>query len=330
VKVALIVADQAQKYYYDPFVSACEEKGVRLHVLDPTRFPSEAAISIRLDDSGRVMGFVDVLECHAAGVKEKRLRVEEINTAWYLRASKPVPTTVLSELEARFSQNESSRALDALLSTIECRWINRKETIRFLESNKLYQQFIAQKCGLATPETLISNDPASVLALAHEKEDLLLKTLGYTELDKEGKYFIYSQLFRRDDLVGQDKAIQACPVFAQEYVKKRYEYRVMVIGAKVLACRIDSQSSEATRVDWRHYDFENVEHVQVELPIAIQRNLLRFMKRVGLQYGAIDLIETPGGDFVFLEVNPSGQWEWIVVLAGLPIPQAVADMLATA
>jgi glutathione synthase/RimK-type ligase-like ATP-grasp enzyme len=71
-------------------------------------------------------------------------------------------------------------------------------------------------------------------------------------------------------------------------------------------------------------------HVQVELPKAIQRKLLCFMKRAGLQYGAIDLIETPGGDFVFLEVNPSGQWEWIVVLAGLPIPQAVADMLATA
>lgn len=42
---------------------------------------------------------------------------------------------------------------------------------------------------------------------------------------------------------------------------------------------------------------------------------------------AIDLIETPQGEFVFLEVNPSGQWGWIADLAGLPIPEAVADML---
>ena len=51
------------------------------------------------------------------------------------------------------------------------------------------------------------------------------------------------------------------------------------------------------------------------------------MDAIGLKYGAIDLIETPNGDFVFLEVNPSGQWGWISDLAGLPIPEAVADML---
>jgi len=45
---------------------------------------------------------------------------------------------------------------------------------------------------------------------------------------------------------------------------------------------------------------------------------------------AIDLIETPQGEFVFLEVNPSGQWGWIADLAGLPIPEAVADMLKAA
>ena len=53
------------------------------------------------------------------------------------------------------------------------------------------------------------------------------------------------------------------------------------------------------------------------------------MEGVDLRYGAIDLIETPDGEFVFLEVNPSGQWGWIADLGGLPIPEAVADMLET-
>lgn len=80
-------------------------------------------------------------------------------------------------------------------------------------------------------------------------------------------------------------------------------------------------------MDWRHYDLENVAHVSAELPQEIQRKILCFMEAIKLQYGALDLIETPEGEFVFLEINPSGQWGWIADLAGLPIPQAVAEML---
>jgi glutathione synthase/RimK-type ligase-like ATP-grasp enzyme len=101
----------------------------------------------------------------------------------------------------------------------------------------------------------------------------------------------------------------------------------MVIGSRVLSCKIDSQASEATKIDWRHYDFVNVKHTAVNLPDDIQQKLLRFMQAVGLRYGAIDMVETPKGDFVFLEINPSGQWGWIADIAGLPISEAVAEML---
>ena len=179
-----------------------------------------------------------------------------------------------------------------------------------------------------TPMTLLSNDPGSVVSFSSQKNGLLLKSIGYTKLDDEGQYFLYSQRISHQEIKQSASAIRRCPVFSQEYVEKRYEHRVMVIGNRILSCRIDSQASEATRVDWRHYDFGNVEHLQVELPHETKRKLLQFMDAIGLKYGAIDLIETPNGNFVFLEVNPSGQWGWIADLAGLPIPEAVAEMLA--
>ena len=147
------------------------------------------------------------------------------------------------------------------------------------------------------------------------------------KLDALGNDFLYSERFSHEELLGSHDAIQACPVFSQQYVEKRYEYRVMVIGNQVLACRIDSQASSMTKTDWRHYDFDNVEHSRAELPLGVQEQLICFMHEIGLTYGAIDLIETPEGDYVFLEVNPCGQWGWIEHYAGLPIPQAVANML---
>ncbi len=101
----------------------------------------------------------------------------------------------------------------------------------------------------------------------------------------------------------------------------------MIIGKKTLACRIDSQASQITKVDWRHYDFDNVEHKEVDLPSGIKNKLISFMDKIGLCYGAIDMIETDEEDFVFLEVNPAGQWQWLQQYAGLRIPEAVAEML---
>jgi glutathione synthase/RimK-type ligase-like ATP-grasp enzyme len=41
-----------------------------------------------------------------------------------------------------------------------------------------------------------------------------------------------------------------------------------------------------------------------------------------LFYGAVDLILAEDGTYVFLELNPFGQWAWIQDLCGLPIAEA--------
>jgi glutathione synthase/RimK-type ligase-like ATP-grasp enzyme len=51
------------------------------------------------------------------------------------------------------------------------------------------------------------------------------------------------------------------------------------------------------------------------------------VQALGLCFGAIDLILTPDGEYVFLEVNLNGQWAYIEDLLGLPISAAIAEML---
>ena len=53
------------------------------------------------------------------------------------------------------------------------------------------------------------------------------------------------------------------------------------------------------------------------------------MERLGLNYGAIDMIVTPDGRYVFLEVNPQGQCQWIEEVTGLPINEALCDLLTS-
>ena len=42
---------------------------------------------------------------------------------------------------------------------------------------------------------------------------------------------------------------------------------------------------------------------------------------------SFDLIETPGGELVFLEVNPGGEWGMLERDLALPIADALAECL---
>jgi len=51
------------------------------------------------------------------------------------------------------------------------------------------------------------------------------------------------------------------------------------------------------------------------------------VQELGQCFGAIDLVLHPERGYVFLEINPNGQWGWIEDFTGLPIAAAFADLL---
>jgi glutathione synthase/RimK-type ligase-like ATP-grasp enzyme len=68
-------------------------------------------------------------------------------------------------------------------------------------------------------------------------------------------------------------------------------------------------------------------HEAFTLPQAVEDKLRTLMKRLGLDFGCIDLVLTPEGQYVFLEVNPAGQWGWIESATGMPISESIAAEL---
>ena len=65
----------------------------------------------------------------------------------------------------------------------------------------------------------------------------------------------------------------------------------------------------------------------MEIPDEVEEKLLELKRRLGLVFGAIDMRLTPAGDYVFLEINPGGQFMYIEAASGLPIAEAMAAEL---
>jgi glutathione synthase/RimK-type ligase-like ATP-grasp enzyme len=95
-----------------------------------------------------------------------------------------------------------------------------------------------------------------------------------------------------------------------------------------MSAAVDSQVSARATHDWRRDGLRMLQDWQpYQLPVEVEDKLLRLMNYFSLNYGAIDIILTPDGKHVFLELNPSGEFFWLERSPGLPISEAIADLL---
>lgn len=129
---------------------------------------------------------------------------------------------------------------------------------------------------------------------------------------------------RLDDLPFLNQ-VKHSPHLFQRSIQKSFELRATVVGKKIFCIKIDSQSGQG-KIDWRH-DY-TVAMDPFELPADVAANCLELMRRLGLNYGAIDMIHSQSGEFIFIEVNCAGQYLFAEERAKLPISLEMAKLLA--
>jgi glutathione synthase/RimK-type ligase-like ATP-grasp enzyme len=209
-------------------------------------------------------------------------------------------------------------------------WVGQPFRLRRAEVKAL-QLAEAGKAGLATPTTLISNEPdrAAEFVEALADTDCAVKPLIATRVDgEEGARLPLTTVLPRGHALD---SVALSPNIFQPYIEKAYELRCVVMGDEIFTAKLDSQAHESTRKDWRAgaVEGEDVEYEVYDLPERVQAALHRLMRSFEINFASIDLIVTPDGEFVFLDLNPNGQWLWLQEELGLPLVAAMADLLTT-
>lgn len=59
----------------------------------------------------------------------------------------------------------------------------------------------------------------------------------------------------------------------------------------------------------------------------IEEACKELVRRFRLQFAAIDLLVTPDGQYVFVDLNGNGQWGWIENHTGLPLTETLVNLL---
>ncbi|MDP2629100.1 MAG: hypothetical protein Q8P45_00140 [Candidatus Harrisonbacteria bacterium] len=325
MKDTVLIFASSDNVSVDGVQSLLEALGEKIYRFDTDNFPSQIALGVELFHD-RLSGFI-------TDSSSMQIDLDRIKSCWYRGVRKSKTPSGMDDGYARFIQDEAKAVLWALYTSLDAFWVNPPLFgVSLIGNNKLYQLKTASQAGLATPKTVITNDPNHLLSFCREcGGEVAIKLLSGHVFMSEGSdeiLGIYTQRVSEKEILDRYDDISLSPLLAQQYVSKSIEIRVTIVGERIFACAIHSQDSEKTKVDWRKYDFSNVAHQPHRLPDKIEEKLRRLMKVWGLQFGAIDMILTPKNEYVFLEVNPQGQWGWIEQLTGMPISQAIATLLA--
>ncbi|MFD1811638.1 MvdC/MvdD family ATP grasp protein [Rhodococcus gannanensis] len=317
----ILVLTQPGDTHADAVTRRLVASGARVTTVDPAEFPSAATLSLRLSSTGAIRRTLQR--------GDECVDLDRIDSVWFRRPQDPRAHDEITDPAVReYVEQECEAFAGALWDDLDALAVPGTRSDIRLAGRKQIQLRLAGRLGFELPPTLITTDPDAFLDFWDEHEGrVVTKPLQRSWLIRGDESFARMAEPASTVDIAAAESMRLCPLIVQAYVPKRVELRVTVVGTRVFAAEIHSQDSNHTRLDWRCYDPSTTRYGVHTLPDDVARRCVLLVAELGLRYGAIDLILTPDGRYVYLEVNPSGQWLWIEDATGLPVTAAIADLL---
>lgn len=197
------------------------------------------------------------------------------------------------------------------------------------EANKLISFSRALSCGMKIPTSNISTDLKWLKSKFIDNGKVIIKPIEDAYSSIYNKIGISTNYNIARSNIFQNKESIIFPSCLQDYVEKKMEIRTFFLKGKCFSMAIFSQSNRKTEIDFRNYDEDKPNRfVPFSLPKNIEAMVINFMGKMKLQTGSLDFILTPRNEYVFLEVNPVGQYGMVSEPCNYNLDKEIAKELS--
>lgn len=217
---------------------------------------------------------------------------------------------LVDPMQRHIARHDSRSLFETLFFALPCRWVNGVEGFR-LHQTKPVALARAAALGLSIPRSCIANDAEAVRVFCEEVPHAIFKPVqgGAATARVEARHLTEESLAR----------LSLSPVTLQEEIQGT-DVRVFVAGDRVLACEMQTDA-----LDFRDDLYARI--VPIELPDEIRTQALAVAKALHLVWTGIDFRRTPKGRWIFFEANPSPMFLGFEQRTGLPLTEALLDLL---
>ncbi|MDR2126259.1 MAG: grasp-with-spasm system ATP-grasp peptide maturase [Prevotellaceae bacterium] len=261
-------------------------------------------------------------------VNDQKIDFDDVSAYWYRRGyfSIKIPVIKKESLPLLYDDvnNSIKKELYILVNFLHISLQNKYGLGSFLDNriNKL------QTLILAT-DTIISSQKNVIKQFQQDKSNIITKAISETimfAVQNMGTILSYTNVAEWQEIDEYNKFI--FPSLFQSKIDKKYELRIFYLDGDFYAMAIFSQTNDRTKIDFRNYD--NVKPnrcIPYKIPTQIKNKLCNFMKKTGFKTGSIDMIVNNKNEYIFLEVNPIGQYGMTSIPCNYYLDKKIAKYL---
>jgi Glutathione synthase/Ribosomal protein S6 modification enzyme (glutaminyl transferase) len=195
--------------------------------------------------------------------------------------------------------------------------------------NKMYQLKVAAKLGMLIPDSAVLTCKDDLRKFIKKHTKVIIKPLNNIAfVRQEGvTYSTYTKIV--NETIFDRIPEKFSPALFQRLIDKEFEIRSFYLNEEEYSMAIFSQKNNKTMVDFRKYDHEYPNRrVPFTLPKQLNEKIKHFMKIVGINTGSFDFIYSTAGEYIFLEVNPVGQFGMVSIPCNYYIERHIAETLS--
>ncbi|TPE15068.1 grasp-with-spasm system ATP-grasp peptide maturase [Tannerella forsythia] len=281
-----------------------------------------------LNDSIKLSINDDFLECNGRVIDPQKIGSVWFRKFGFFRKSPQYQKLqrILEPTAQSYIATEFSKIIEAFEYYFRSSfWLTDPRNIAL---NKFVVLKQAQRVGLLVPATYVVNRLEKLIEIRNIEGDLISKSI-YDPLviySKGKNYSMYTTLIEEEDLCKMPDSF--LPSMVQKAIPKQFEVRVFFLMGECFSMAIMSQDDENTETDYRKYNFDNPNRfLPFQLPKNIEDKVVDLMAELSLNTGSIDFILTPENEYIFLEVNPTGQFGMVDYSCNYGLHEKVANIL---
>jgi len=248
---------------------------------------------------------------------EDTFSLQNIDSFWFRRGTMMPRKQLLNEIENTNLKKEISNTLTSEWTILSSFLIKQFEKKKHLGNyglripNKLTVLQMAVKHGIDIPDTMVTSSLEKLKEFKNKHASIITKPIYEILMYADQQYAFIS----RTETVGEDYIENLpdsfFPMLFQENLRKNFEIRVFFIKDKFFPAAFFSQNNAKTKSDFRNESNVKYRSIPYNLPPKILKKLKTMMHDLGLNTGSIDLVYTQEKKYVFLEVNPVGQFDTV-------------------
>jgi glutathione synthase/RimK-type ligase-like ATP-grasp enzyme len=267
-------------------------------------------------------------------VRHEGRLLHDVRGVWYRKPELPAAALMPFAQSFKKYSYESILSFAHLIKTRfpQATWVSDYYAIRRAE-DKILQLEVAAQIGFRVPATIVTSSPEDARQFVAKLPGthVVIKPIQSADIkmaDGGTKLIVARKVAK--EAVRYD-GLHLAPSFFQQPVEQGVDIRVAVVGTQVFAATLQTKrppSNQGDTCDWATNMLVDGFVIEPhQLPPDIEQLCIDHVRKLGLRFGALDLIRDAQGVYWFIENNPNGQWGFVEHVTGQPIGKAMAELL---